>query len=43
MLARPRLTHAQLGMLAATPMDGQHHVARLVIDINDDIHDQGAQ
>lgn len=43
MLARSWFAYAQFRMLTATPMDGQHHVARLIIDINDNIRDQGAQ
>jgi len=40
MLARLRLAHAQARVLAATPMDRQHHLARRFIHVGDDVGDQ---
>ena len=43
MLARPRLADPQLRVLAAAPMDCQDDLARRLVDIGDDVGDQGAQ
>jgi hypothetical protein len=43
MLAGLRLADSQLRVLAAAPMDCQHDLARCVVDISDDVGDQGAQ
>ena len=40
MLPSPRLTHPQIGVLASTPMDREDDIARLIIDIDDDVGDQ---
>jgi hypothetical protein len=34
------LTDAQLGVLATAPMDREHDIARIIIDIDDDFGDQ---
>jgi hypothetical protein len=42
-LASPWFTDAQFGMLAATPMNRQHDLARVVVDIDNDVGDQCPQ
>jgi len=37
------LPDAQLGMLAAAPMDCEHDIARIIIDIDDNLGDQCPQ
>ena len=36
----PWLADTQFGVLAATPMDRKHDIARIIIDIDDDVGDQ---
>jgi len=43
MLSCSRLAYPQFRVLAATPMDGQNDVARLIIHINDNVGNQGSQ
>src|SRR5579859_3073422 len=43
MLASPWLTDAQFGMLTTTPMNREHDIARLIIDIDEDVCDQCPQ
>src|SRR5215831_10057913 len=43
MLARPRLADPQLRLLATASMDCQDDLARRLVDIGDDVDDQGAQ
>ena len=43
MLAGVRLADAQLRVLAAAPMDRQDNLARRLVDIGNDIGDQGTQ
>jgi IS66 C-terminal element len=43
MFSRSRLAHTQLGVLAAAPMNRKHHVARLLVDIDDNVDDQSPQ
>ena len=38
-----RLADAQLGMLAAAPMDREDDLARVLVDVSDNIRDEGAQ
>jgi len=42
MLAGLRLANPQLRMLAAAPMDRQDDLARRLVDIGDDVGDEGA-
>ena len=42
MLAGSRLADAQFGVLSAPPMDDQDDLARRLVDIDDDLVDQGA-
>ncbi len=39
----PRLADLELRMLAALPMDRQHHIAHLIIDINNNVGDECTQ
>ena len=43
MFAGPWLAYAQLGVLASTPMDREHDIARIIVDIDDDVGDQCPQ
>ena len=43
MLAGLRLADPQLRVLAASPMDRQDHLACCLVDIGNDVGDQGAQ
>lgn len=43
MLAGFGLAHTHLRVLAAMPVDGQDHIARVVIDVRHDILDERAQ
>jgi len=43
MFTSPWLMDAQLGVLATTPMDREHDIARIIIDIDDDLGDQCPQ
>jgi hypothetical protein len=43
MLARSWLAHPQFGVLAASPMDREDDFPRFVIDIGDDVSNQGSQ
>jgi hypothetical protein len=43
MFSGSRLAHTQLGVLAAAPVNRKHHVARLLVDINDNVDDQSPQ
>ena len=43
MFTSPWLVDAPLGVLATTPMDREHDVARIIIDIDDDLGDQCPQ
>jgi hypothetical protein len=43
MFAGSWLAHAQLGVLASTPMNGEHNLARIIVDIDDDVRDQSPQ
>src|SRR3954447_21793731 len=38
-----RLADAQLRMLAAAPMDRKDDLARVLVDVGDDVRDKGAQ
>jgi len=38
-----RFTYSQLRMLAAAPVDCQDHFTRRVVDIGDNVDDEGAQ
>ena len=40
MFASLWLAHAQLRVLPSTPMDREHHIARLIVDVYDDIRNQ---
>jgi hypothetical protein len=40
MLPGAGLTHPQLGVLAATPMDREDDLTRIIVDIDDDVGDQ---
>ena len=42
-LAGSRLPDPQLGVLAAAPVDGEDHVSHGLVDIGDDVGDEGAQ
>ncbi|AHE55630.1 hypothetical protein [Sphingomonas sanxanigenens] len=43
MLARLRLANTQFGVLAASPMEREHDVTHLIVDVHDDVGDQRAQ
>ena len=43
MFAGPWLADTQFGMLAASPMDREHDVARIIVDIDDNVGDQCSQ
>ena len=43
MFTGPRLADAQFGMLSASPMNREHDIARILIDIDEDVGDQGPQ
>jgi len=43
MFSGSRLTHAQLGVLAAAPVNRKHDVTCLFVDIDDDVDDQSPQ
>jgi len=43
MFTSPWLMDAQLGVLATTPVDREHDIARIIIDIDDDLGDQCPQ
>ncbi len=43
MSAGARLTQAKFGMLSAFPMNDQHNLPRRLIDVDDDVVDQGAR
>ena len=43
MLASPWFADAQFGMLTATPMNREHDLTRLVVDVDDDVGDQCPQ
>ena len=43
MLAGLRLADPQLRVLAASPMDRQDDLARCLVDVGDDVGDQGTQ
>jgi len=37
------LAHPQLGMLASSPMDREHDIADIIVDVDDDVRDQCSQ
>jgi hypothetical protein len=41
-LTGPRLVHAKLGVLAATPVNGHHHFADFLVDVDDNLFDECA-
>jgi len=43
MFTSSRLMDTKLGMLSTAPMDREHDLARIIIDIDDDFGDQSAQ
>jgi hypothetical protein len=43
MFSGSRLAHTQLGVLTAAPVNRKHHVARHLVDIDDDVDDQSPQ